>query len=240
LVSLGPDHYLCLCLFFGCVLVYTAQIEDLAASRPRRGKPERRGGGVGGVASPGPGGTPTAGAGAGGPLAGKRAQAGGWAVPLRFEPGSTEALLSRPFAPLALEDLTVYKASLSGGAAAAAAQLSQLTGGAGGDRASGKVSKGREVSWGRGCGVGGGGCGGCGCECECECECGRTRSTAPRGASMFLPRDLHPQAPACLFFFLRTATTSTLGVVVFNPITGCDLEPVEPCVRGWLVHGRGR
>lgn len=60
----------------------------------------------------------------------------------RFDPDSTEAMLSRPFAALSLEDLTVYKASLSGGAAAAAAQLSQLTGGGGGGP---KVSKGREV-----------------------------------------------------------------------------------------------
>lgn len=125
-------------------LPLTTKIDDLAASRPRRGKADRRGvPGASPATGPSSSAAPGPGQGASGGSS-KRPGAPIRGTVTRFDPDSTEAMLSRPFAALSLEDLTVYKASLSGGAAAAAAQLSQLTGGGGGGP---KVSKGREREW---------------------------------------------------------------------------------------------
>jgi hypothetical protein len=147
-------------------LPITTRIEGLAGTaRPRRTKADRRlgvgggagaGGGAGGAVSPSllAGGPKRPGAalatvasagGGGGDVGGGGAGGGGarLAPPLRFEPDSAAAMQSRPMAALSLEDLTQHKASLSGGAAAAAAQLSQLADGGS------KVSKGREVRQGK-------------------------------------------------------------------------------------------
>jgi hypothetical protein len=69
----------------------------------------------------------------------------GTPLPAGIEADSASGMRYRPFVCVSLDDLTMDKAELTGGAAAAAAQLSQLQNAANGV----KVSKGREVKSGK-------------------------------------------------------------------------------------------
>jgi hypothetical protein len=120
-------------------LAFTARLDALASARPRRARVDRKP--SGGIRRTG-----NIGGGTGAAASASAASASGidkasTAVSLSFEPDSSAAMLHRPFATVKLDDLTAYKANLTGGAAAAAAQLSQLQGSSKGA----KVSKGREV-----------------------------------------------------------------------------------------------
>ena len=118
----------------GNELLVTGRIDAAAASRPRRLRADRKpSGGVRRVGGGGPG--------PGGVTSSTAPSAATATTTLAFESDSAAAMLHRPFATVKLDDLTAYKASLTGGAAAAAAQLSQLQG----SNKGGKVSKGREV-----------------------------------------------------------------------------------------------